>query len=84
MPERIGVETIDDKSYCCMMRLDHFRARGKLGLKRYASAKHLLITPRGDPRRFVDEALADRGRTRTRALTGNPFTSPFRSSRTTK
>ncbi len=74
IPDRIGVEIIDDNVFCCMMRPDHPLARGKLDLKRYASAKHLLITPRGDPSGFVDDALVEHGLTRRIALTVNHFT----------
>ena len=73
LPPRLAVEVIDDFQYSCMMNAGHPLARGKLDLKRYAAAKHLLITPRGDPVGFVDEALAASGLRRRIALTVNHF-----------
>lgn len=73
LPERFGVEQLDDNVFVCVMRADHALARGKFDLERYAAAKHLLITPRGDPVGFVDEALAQHGLSRRIALTVNQF-----------
>lgn len=73
LPERFDGETIDDNDFACMMHRDHPLARGRLDLKRYAQARHLLITPRGDAHGFVDEALAEAGLTRRIALTVNHF-----------
>jgi DNA-binding transcriptional LysR family regulator len=74
IPERFGVAIIDDNDFSCAMREGHALARGRFDLKRYAEARHLLITPRGDPSGFVDEALARHGLTRRIALTVNHFT----------
>ena len=73
LPERFGVAIVDDNEFACMMHAKHPLARGRLDLERYAAAKHLLITPRGDPSGFVDEALAKRGLSRRIALTVNHF-----------
>ena len=73
VPERFSAESIDDNDFACMMRGDHPLARGKLDLQRYAAAKHLLITPRGDPSGFVDIALAEHGLSRRIVLTVNHF-----------
>ena len=73
VPERFGVLHIDDNAFACLMRADHPLAQGELDLGRYAAAKHLLITPRGDPVGFVDTALAEHGLTRRIALTVNHF-----------
>lgn len=74
IPDRFGVEILDDNVFVCMMRRDHAMARGPLNLARYASAKHLLITPRGDASGFADEVLARHGLRRRIALTVNQFT----------
>ena len=73
LPDRFDVATIDDNQFVCMMNGSHALTRGRLDLKRYAAAKHLLITPRGDPVGFVDLALADAGLSRRIALTVNHF-----------
>jgi DNA-binding transcriptional LysR family regulator len=57
------------------MRRNHPLAEEKLSVARYAAANHVLVTPRGDPRGFVDEQLAERGLTRRIGLTVNQFAS---------
>ena len=73
VPERYGVFYIADTDFVCMMRSDHPLAEGKLSLKRFAKAKHLLITPGGDAIGFVDEALAKASLSRRICLTVNHF-----------
>lgn len=72
-PARFDVVTVNDNQFVCMMNGGHALTRGRLDLKRYAAAKHLLITPRGDPVGFVDTALAEQGLSRRIALTVNHF-----------
>lgn len=59
--------------YVCVMRKGHPLSRGKLTLKRYCEARHLLVSFSGRPFGFVDEALASRGLTRRVLLTVNQF-----------
>ncbi len=73
IPERYAVAVIQDNEFSCLMDRKHPLARGKLDLVRYAAAKHLLITPRGDPTGFVDLSLAEHGLMRRVALTVNHF-----------
>ena len=73
LPERFGVAIVDDNDFVCLMHAKHPLATGRLDLRRYAAAKHLLITPRGDPNGFVDDALAEAGLSRRIALTVNHF-----------
>jgi DNA-binding transcriptional LysR family regulator len=73
LPERFGVAIVEDNEFACMMHAEHPLTRGRLELKRYAAAKHLLITLRGDPIGFVDEALAEQGLARRIALAVNHF-----------
>lgn len=72
-PERFGVEQLDDNMFVVMMRADHPLALGPFEIERYAAARHLLITPRGDPVGFVDAALAELGLSRRIGLTVNQF-----------
>ena len=73
VPDRFGTVVIDEDKYVVLMRPDHPLARGRLDLKRYAGAKHLLVTLRGDAHGFVDDALAEHGLSRRIALTVNQF-----------
>ena len=62
-----------DGEYVCVMRKDHRLARGPMTLKRYCSARHLLVSFSGRPFGFMDEALASLGQKRRVVLTVNQF-----------
>jgi DNA-binding transcriptional LysR family regulator len=62
-----------DGRYVCVMRADHPLAKGPLTLKRYCSARHLLVSFSGRPFGFIDEALASRGQQRRVVMTVNQF-----------
>lgn len=74
IPERFGSIALVEDCYVLMMRKGHPLTRGKLTLERYARARHLLVSPRGDAVGFVDRALANHGLTRQIAITINNFT----------
>lgn len=74
-PERFGSQALAEDVYVVLMRKRHPLADQNLTLNRYAAAQHLLVSPRGDPRGFVDTALAEKGLTRRVALTVNQFSS---------
>ncbi|HAJ47262.1 MAG TPA: LysR family transcriptional regulator [Alphaproteobacteria bacterium] len=74
-PDRFGVEELSRDGYGVVMRRNHPLADETLTLARYAAAIHVLVTPRGDPRGFVDERLAEKGLTRRIGLTVNQFAS---------
>jgi DNA-binding transcriptional LysR family regulator len=74
-PERFGVEALSRDGYGVVMRKNHPLAEEKLSIARYAGAIHVLVTPRGDPRGFVDEQLAEKGVTRRVGLAVNQFAS---------
>jgi DNA-binding transcriptional LysR family regulator len=59
--------------YVCVMRKGNPLARGALTVKRYCSARHLLVSFSGRPFGFVDEALAALGGKRRIVLTVNQF-----------
>ncbi len=73
LPERFEERKLFDDHYVCVMRRDHPLAAKRLTLKRFAAARHLLISPRGDERGFVDTALAAEGLTRHVAMIINQF-----------
>ena len=62
-----------DGEYVCAMRVDHPLAKGPMTLKRYLSARHLLVSFSGRPYGFMDEALASLGKKRRVVLTVNQF-----------
>lgn len=73
LPERFDKAVLLRDRYCCVVRRGHPLARGKMTLKRFAEARHLLISPRGDERGFVDTDLAGQGMTRHIGLIINQF-----------
>jgi len=73
LPDRFGQTVILDDYYCCLVRKGHPLTKGKIGLRRYANADHLLVSPNGEARGFVDDLLVDAGLTRNIALIANQF-----------
>lgn len=73
LPDRFASAEIVEDDYVVAMRKDHPLAEGELTIARYAAASHLLVTPRGDPKGFIDEALAKKGMTRRLGVTVNQF-----------
>lgn len=73
LPDRFEAREIVEDSYVVLLRSDHPLAEARMTLQAYAKATHILVTPRGDPRGFVDTALAQRGLTRRLGLTVNQF-----------
>lgn len=55
-------EPLFSEGYLTVMRTGNPLAKGKLSLRQYAAAEHVLVTPRGDSGRgVVDDALAAHG-----------------------
>lgn len=63
-PDRYVSEPLFAEDWVCIMRHDHPMAEKKPAIDRYASAEHLLVSPMGERRNWIDSALAERGRTR--------------------
>jgi DNA-binding transcriptional LysR family regulator len=72
-PERFSVEALVEDDYVCVVRKDHAFARRAPTLAQFAKARHLLVSPRGDARGFVDEKLAEKGLARRISITVNHF-----------
>ncbi len=72
-PERFGRMTLVEDSYSCLVAKGHPLAERPVTLQRFAAARHLLVTPRGDARGFVDDRLAEKGLTRRVVMTVNHF-----------
>jgi len=57
-----------DDSFTCIVRTGHPLAGARMTLARYCAAHHLVVSPRGTPGSFVDDALGKLGKTRRIAL----------------
>ncbi len=68
-PDRFVSEPLFEEKWVCAMRPGHPMVGKKPTLDRYASVEHLLVSPAGKRRNWVDDALAERGRTRRVAYT---------------
>lgn len=69
---RLRGEPLFTEGFVCVLRAGHPLLKGKLSVRRYAAAEHVLVAPRGDSERgFVDDALAAHGLERrvTRVVT---------------
>lgn len=75
LPDRFEETKLFEDRYVCVVRKAHLLAKGRMTLKKFASARHLLISPRGDERGFVDTALAREGLTRHVGMIVNQFAS---------
>jgi DNA-binding transcriptional LysR family regulator len=73
LPERFSTAMLLSDDYVCLVRRDHPFATKPPTLAQYAAAKHVLVSPRGDARGFVDDKLAEKGLTRRIAVTVNHF-----------
>ncbi len=73
LPERFAKTELFRDRYVCLVRRGHPLAGGKLTIQRFAAARHLLVSPRGDERGFVDTSLAGEGLTRHVAMIINHF-----------
>jgi len=71
--ERFGqCELLTDSYYCCV-RKGHPLSKKKPTLRQYAKASHLLVSPGGGVRGFVDDELAKAGLTREVSLVVDHF-----------
>jgi DNA-binding transcriptional LysR family regulator len=73
VPDRFGRRTIVTDDYACMVAARHPFARRPPTLRAWAAARHILVSPRGDARGFVDDRLAEKGLTRQVAVSVNHF-----------
>jgi DNA-binding transcriptional LysR family regulator len=72
-PERLGKRTLFKDTFSCMMAADNPLAQRELTLKRYASARHLVVSMNGDSFGPVDQLLAENGLARRVMMTINQF-----------
>ena len=68
VPARFSAEALREEGFAIVSRPGHPFARAP-GLRSYCAASHLVVSLVGDPRGFVDQALAQRGLSRRVALT---------------
>lgn len=72
-PDRFVSEPLIDSDWVCVMRSDHPLADTPLDLDTYTDARHLLVSTRSEPSGWVDDVLAEIGRTRHVVLTMATF-----------
>ena len=68
LPRNILKVDLYEENYSVVMRLGHPQAAGRMTLKTYLEAEHLIVSPRGDLSGIVDETLRDLGHTRHIAM----------------
>jgi DNA-binding transcriptional LysR family regulator len=68
VPARFATQDLREEDFAIVSRRGHPFARSP-GLREYCAASHLVVSLTGDPRGFVDRALAERGLSRRVALT---------------
>jgi DNA-binding transcriptional LysR family regulator len=70
LPPQLRSESLVDERLVCLLRKDHPLAGKRMTLDRFCALGHVLVAPVGSDRRGpVDDALAERGRSRRVAVT---------------
>jgi len=64
VPDRFGQSILIEDDYSCLVRKGHPLLGKKQSIRRFSQSSHLLVSPRGDARGFVDDELAKVGLTR--------------------
>ena len=64
LPRNIKQVTLFEESYSVVLRQGHPLAQAQMTLEAYVSAEHLIVSPRGDHRGIVDDALEKFGNMR--------------------
>ncbi|MBT0587486.1 LysR substrate-binding domain-containing protein [Alteromonas oceanisediminis] len=73
IPNRFASHVLIEDRYVCVLSAQHPLAHKNLTMQDYCAARHLLVSPKGDERGFVDTALAKLGRTRHIGMIINQF-----------
>ena len=73
LPEHLRSTFLYCSDFVCAMRKGHALSQGKLTLRKFASADHLLVSLSGDPRGGTDTVLEQQGLRRRVAMTVNSF-----------
>jgi DNA-binding transcriptional LysR family regulator len=68
VPARFVAQTLYEEEFVVAMRASHPYAKA-LTLEQFCAVEHVLVSLAGDPRGFIDEVLAKRGRSRRISLT---------------
>jgi DNA-binding transcriptional LysR family regulator len=66
-------QVLYDERLVCVVRADHPKVGAKLTVEEYAALGHVMVSPRGGTRGFVDRMLAERGLERRVLLTTPHF-----------
>lgn len=73
LPDDVRRQVLLHEQFVCVMRRGHPLLRGKLTVRRFAGAAHVLIAPRGIPSGVVDVRLKRHGTARRVARTVSSF-----------
>ena len=65
LPPEFRTQSLFQERFACVVRKGHPAVKGKLSLQSYLALKHVLVAPRGRTGSPVDEALAERGLSRS-------------------
>lgn len=76
LPENFYQQALFSDDFVCVARKDHPLMKTGLTLKKYASAKHLLISPQGDMKSKSKAILGKKGFTQEYLAGVSSFTSP--------
>ena len=68
LPRSIRADKLYDETYCVVMRKGHALGGGKVTLKSYLGAEHLIVSPGGDLSGIVDIELQKSGHSRRVAV----------------
>jgi len=71
--DRFGKKLLLKDTYSCLVRKGHPLLQKKMSQLSYAQSTHILVSPSGNARGFVDEELAKAGLTREIGLVANHF-----------
>jgi len=75
IPEQYGSKTLIEDTYILLMRKGHPLATRDVSIDEFTKARHIVISPKGDPSGFVDIELEKQGLSRQVAITINNFSS---------
>ena len=71
LADRFGSQLLISDTWVCMARKDHAFAGQIPNIKKFADARHLVLSLNGDPYNFIDDELAKLGHSRRVAMTVN-------------
>lgn len=65
LPQEMRSRQLLTDRFVCVVRRGHPRAKRRLTLEEFVGIPHIQVAPRGKPGGYLDDVLAERGRSRT-------------------